>query len=72
MMIISFLEGDRPQPRPAGLPSGAPGEADEGAGVPPQPDDEGVVRAGARRVPRPHGQEGAQREDRHREAATGQ
>ena len=70
-MSIFFLPGDRPQPRASGLSAGAPGEADEGAGVPPQPDDEGVVRAGARRVPRPHGQEGPQGEDRHREAAAG-
>ena len=69
-MVFPF-SGDRPQPRAPGLPSAAPGAPDEGAGVPAEPDDEGVVRRGARRVPRPHGQEGAQGEDRHRAPAAG-
>ena len=66
------VSGDRPQPRASGLSAAAPGASDEGAGVPAEPDDEGVVRRGARRVPRPHGQEGAARAHRHREATTGQ
>ena len=69
-MVVPF-SGDRPQPRAPGLPAAAPGASDEGAGVPAEPDDEGVVRRGARRVPRPHGQEGAQGEDRHRAPAAG-
>ena len=70
-LIMTPVSGDRPQPRASGLSAAAPGASDEGAGVPAEPDDEGVVRRGARRVPRPHGQEGTQGEDRHREAAAG-